>query len=673
MMEKTILSIALLIAISTHAENSDLERIVVVAPMHSPLNIKTDPKLPRQPLPAQDGADLLSSISGFSLIKKGAASSDPVFRGMAGSRLNIITDGGLTLGGCGNRMDPPTAYITPQSYDSLTVIKGPQTVLYGSGNSAATVVFERINERLEQSGVSGFANAVIASAERRSLNTDVKAGTQDYYMRLAGSYSRADDFSDGDNTPIHSKYKRWNADAEFAYTPADDKIISLSVGQSDGEVAYADRMMDGSLFDRTHSAIKTDWAIDQALINNVEAQWYYNNVDHVMDNYSLRPFTATMMMKTPTASNPDRRTQGGKIVFDAYFDDANSVIFGIDHQQDRHRNRISRNQPITPYETLTRITDGEFKKTGLFTEYEYKLNAKQQLISGLRLDRWQATDKRQNISVMMKTMPNPTASLTRKDTLWSGFARLQQQNNNSSYFVGLGHTERFPDYWELLGGGRQSPNSLSAFNTNIEKTNQIDVGMLHKAKLWQGSVSFFYSHIADYILTDNLYGNAPMTKKVTRNVDAQTYGFEADISYDLTKNWVTGASINYVRASNLSDNSPLAQQPPLQARFTLDYQRTNWHMGLLWRLVAAQHRIAVGQGNIAGQDITESTGFGTLALNASYSQTESLDWSVGIDNLLDKTYSEHLSKSGSAVSGYPQIGKINEAGLTFWLNANWRF
>ena len=96
-------------------------------------------------------------------------------------------------------------------------------------------------------------------------------------------------------------------------------------------------------------------------------------------------------------------------------------------------------------------------------------------------------------------------------------------------------------------------------------------------------------------------------------------------------------------------------------------------MGLLWRLVAAQHLIAVGQGNIAGQDITESTGFGTLALNASYSQTESLDWSVGIDNLLDKTYSEHLSKSGSAVSGYPQIGKINEAGLTFWLNAKWRF
>ncbi|TMP65589.1 TonB-dependent copper receptor, partial [Pseudoalteromonas ruthenica] len=84
-------------------------------------------------------------------------------------------------------------------------------------------------------------------------------------------------------------------------------------------------------------------------------------------------------------------------------------------------------------ETLARITDGAFKKTGLFTEYEYKINAKQQLISGLRLDRWQATDKRQNISVMMKTMPNPTASFTRKDTLWSGFARLQQQNNNNSY------------------------------------------------------------------------------------------------------------------------------------------------------------------------------------------------------------------------------------------------
>jgi len=39
--------------------------------------------------------------------------------------------------------DPPTAYVYPAAYDQITVLKGPQTVLYGPGNSAGTVLFER--------------------------------------------------------------------------------------------------------------------------------------------------------------------------------------------------------------------------------------------------------------------------------------------------------------------------------------------------------------------------------------------------------------------------------------------------------------------------------------------------------------------------------------------------
>ena len=77
-------------------------------------------------MPAHDGADYLKTIPGFSVIRKGGTDGDPVFRGMAGSRLNILLDGEQILGGCGNRMDPPTAYVFPESYDKITVLKGPQ-------------------------------------------------------------------------------------------------------------------------------------------------------------------------------------------------------------------------------------------------------------------------------------------------------------------------------------------------------------------------------------------------------------------------------------------------------------------------------------------------------------------------------------------------------------------
>ena len=98
--------------------------ITAVAPS-SPLTVVTNPKDPRQPVPASDGADYLKTIPGFSAIRAGGTNGDPVLRGMFGSRLNILTNGGMMLGACPNRMDAPTSYISPETYDRLTVIKGP--------------------------------------------------------------------------------------------------------------------------------------------------------------------------------------------------------------------------------------------------------------------------------------------------------------------------------------------------------------------------------------------------------------------------------------------------------------------------------------------------------------------------------------------------------------------
>ncbi len=76
------------------ADTATLDEVVVTAPQSTePLTVTTDPKKPRQPVPAHDGADYLKTIPGFSVIRKGGTDGDPVFRGMAGSRLNILLDG----------------------------------------------------------------------------------------------------------------------------------------------------------------------------------------------------------------------------------------------------------------------------------------------------------------------------------------------------------------------------------------------------------------------------------------------------------------------------------------------------------------------------------------------------------------------------------------------------
>jgi iron complex outermembrane receptor protein len=183
-----------------------LEEIVVTASrMHAPLTVVTDPKAPRQPLPAHDGADYLKTVPGFSVIRKGGTDGDPVFRGMAASRVNVLVDGQQLLGGCGMRMDPPTAYVFPEAYDRIVVVKGPQTVLRGPGNSAATVSFERDVRRFEQDGYLANLSALGASFGRTDLVGDLRAGTPAFYGQVTGTWAASDDYEDGAGETVHSE------------------------------------------------------------------------------------------------------------------------------------------------------------------------------------------------------------------------------------------------------------------------------------------------------------------------------------------------------------------------------------------------------------------------------------------------------------------------------------
>src|SRR5690606_10035151 len=122
----------------------DLDAIVVTAAAPvSALTFDTSPKLPRQPVPASDGADYLKTIPGFSAVRNGGTNGAPVLRGMFGSRLNRRTTDGAMPGACPSRMDNAMSYVAPETYDRLVVVKGPQTVLWGPGASAGTVRFER--------------------------------------------------------------------------------------------------------------------------------------------------------------------------------------------------------------------------------------------------------------------------------------------------------------------------------------------------------------------------------------------------------------------------------------------------------------------------------------------------------------------------------------------------
>lgn len=105
-----------------------------------------------------------------------------------------------------------------------------------------------------------------------------------------------------------------------------------------------------------------------------------------------------------------------------------------------------------------------------------------------------------------------------------------------------------------------------------------------------------------------------MLEAHSRNVDATVAGAEVGIGYQFTDAIQADLSAMYAWGKNTSDNTPLPQISPLEARVNLRYIQDNYTLGAYWRLVDGQNRISEREGNIVGYDLKQSAGFGTLSL-----------------------------------------------------------
>ncbi|QIB50230.1 TonB-dependent copper receptor [Pseudomonas sp. OIL-1] len=657
---------------SRHAGHPALQlapRVITAVQQDSPLTIITDPKQARQPIPASDAADYLKTIAGFSAIRGGGSNSDPVLRGMFGSRLKLLTNGGEMLGACPSRMDAPSSYIAPQNFDQLTVIKGPQSVAWGPGASAGTVLFDRLPEEFDEPGSRMDATAVAASNTRRDVQVDGALGNRDGYLRLSGNRSRSGDYEDGDGNTVPSRWNKWNTDLALGWRPDDDTLLELSVGAGDAEARYAGRGMDGSQFERESLGLRFEKTLYDGALRELKARFYYNYADHVMDNYSLRTPPATGMMAGPRATNVDRRTLGARVSATWEWDEL-EVLAGVDAQRNIHRTRSG--MGVDSYRDQSWLKDAEFSQMGVFSELTWSVSDSRRWIGGLRLDQHHVEDERATVTgaMMGMAMPNPTVNASRRQTLPSGFVRLEQDLSDvaATAYIGVGHVQRFPDYWELFSP-KGSPGAVNAFDgVEPEQTTQLDLGVQYQREGLEAWVSAYAGVVNDFILFD--YAGSAST---ANNIDAHIMGAETGVAYELTDNWKTDASLAWAWGRNRSDGEALPQMPPLDARFNLSYERANWSAGALWRVTAEQNRTAINKGSVVGQDLGDSSGFGVLSLNGAYRFSEAVTLSTGVDNLLDKTYAEHLNLAGNAGFGFPAETRINEPGRTLWAKLDLSF
>lgn len=659
-------------ALGTESANStdtiELERMRIQAP---PLDSAVARLNPDDIAAGRELADALRDIAGVSGSRMGGHGTDPSIRGLSQNRINVLLDGAFVYGACPNRMDPPTAYASAQTYDRITVVRGVATLEF-PGGPGGSVLLERDTPAFQR----GDGPRLSANIGFRS-NSDTFEGAFDGalgnergFLRSFGSYADADNYKDGDGNAVRSAWQERVGGLLLGWTPdADQSLVFTAETRQLRDELFAGAGMDSPSSDSDLLRLNYE---NQALGHSaaLKANVYSASVHHVMDNYSLRtPPSPMMRLRVPSDSD----TVGGQAMLELE-QNANRWRVGLS-LQDNERSARRFNDASGMLQSVM-WPDVTIRQAGLFTELVHTFQ-QQRLVAGLRFDRVTAEARATledppgmplSPEELYRIYYDASGAGKKTEHNYSGLLRYEQDLNQhfGTVYAGLSQTMRTADATErYLGANGATPSMRWVGNPGLkpEQHRQAELGWYAGQDNWNVEASIYYNAVDDFILRDrfNQPGN---NATVYRNVDASFIGGELSLALRWAERWKGTLSAAYVRAENEDDNRPIAQTPPLELFASLEYEAPAWLMGARLRSAARQTRVDDDPLNGSGLDTNETPGWAVLDLYARMKLDSNWSLDLGIDNVFDRTYAQHMNRANAFD---PVQVQVNEPGLSAWL------
>nr|VFK41965.1 MAG: iron complex outermembrane recepter protein [Candidatus Kentron sp. SD]VFK49141.1 MAG: iron complex outermembrane recepter protein [Candidatus Kentron sp. SD]VFK80746.1 MAG: iron complex outermembrane recepter protein [Candidatus Kentron sp. SD] len=664
-----------------------------LSPIHMTADIIINPNI-AEPTPdrrealSADGGDFLRQLNGISVGRFGGRGLEPIIRGQSQTRLNVLLDGAYIHGGCPNRMDPPTSWAAIETYESVTVLKGVQSLIHGGGGSGGTVLFERDTRGLaEARGIHGRVSAIGSdNGARYDVLGDLVASGESGYLRTFAEIKDAENYQDGQGREIRSAYEHRQGGIVFGLTPTKSRLLEFTYEQND----FSDALYPGAAMDSPEEKgdiyrLRYVDAFETGPVNDMDVRAYFSDVDHLMNNFDLRapPNYASgpnvgqpMLRETPTTS----RTMGIRAILSTGFHKTD-MEYGMDLQRNE-RDAVLNNRENGVKALSFLWPDADIQQYGIFAEATTSLSERSNVKYGLRVDHvkravGKADDKPAMVSpnTAYDTYYGIRANAARNEINLGGLFRYTRElTPEITAFVGISRSARTADATELFMNKWHSadPSQRWVGNPGLEpeKHHQIDIGLTRKDRRYEVNAVAFHDDVTDYILRDTARGQSGIllsdNADIYRNVDATLHGLELDGRFDLTEHIELGGSLAYARATNTTDDRPIAKTPPLNGKFHIDYDTDHWRVGAQLRFATEQDRID----EISKQEVGKTSGWAVFDIHGIYRINDALRLSVGIDNLWDKTYAEHASRSNLLD---PTAIKVNEPGRIFWLKTRAEF
>ncbi len=633
--------------------------------------------------PVQVTGELIRQVPGVDAVRRGPVGLDPVVRGLRESEVGMYIDGTRMFPAGPLRMDSPLSHIDPNSIQTIHVVKGPYALTLGAGNMSAIQV-----KTVDIPPVSNkYFRGTVASGFHSNLNaTDISASLLGNQGRFSywtnGTWRKGHDYHPGGSEPVvPADFKSGELRGKIRYQLTPGSQFTLSGGyQRQEDMDYPGNLLNADFFNSYNLAANWNQTYEKGLLSELEVSGYYNYVDHRMDNDNkptARPGIFPNGKPRPPLNifvNSKVRVIGARAAAKLLPSETWQWEIGSDvysANRDAIRTIQRRDNGVLLFSDLmwpdATITDaGFFFHSSKFFYNGIKISAT------LRLDVVQARADIASEFFLNRVSNNLNNS---ENNISIALTVSKLLNDHWLLALGAGSVVRTADaterYSDRIPASKSQTSAEFVGNPSLnpERNNQIDFWLEVTYPKFSFSANAFIREIENYITLSptDLPRRLPLSPPtVFRYINGQSrfWGFESSAAYRFSEVFSTSVQFQYLWGEDITLHEPVLGVPPLgvDGIIQLNSRDQKYFMKGTIHLKSRQTRVAGSRGE------SPTPGYTTIDIIAGLKLWQNLQLGVGIINLTDKFFVNHLNAKN------PFTGeRVPEPGRIFYTNLSYTF
>jgi iron complex outermembrane receptor protein len=722
MRNKILFGLIFLASFTQANQQSSLEEITIQA---FPFSNEISTDFSNNPVPSADSAEVLKRMPGANTNGNGPITGIAQYRGMFGDRISVKIDSAPTLTGGPNAMDTPLSYAPSGLLSDLVIYRGIAPVSQAQ-ESIGGHMMAKLNrgsytqsQDLQTSGYAVFQQN--DNSHQTQTNFQLVNANNQHKISLLGSYNEGDNFSAGDNKIVNgTQYQRERYDLAYGAKTSTNEFLIFAGRHNVANSGTPALAMDIINVNTDMAGFNLTRNLDSSLVNRLNMSLSWADVDHGMDNYSLRA--------QPGMGPRHNQANAEKLAWsvDAQLPLTTSELkLGLDGNNQSHNSVVT--NPEAHHFKIDNFVDSERDSLGVFAElsgnhekWNYQLGFRHNRIE-LNSDEVDAMMGHMHMGDMhdamsaMHTKPcdGMQSCATQLSDAFNQSDRSINFNTNNlviklnsalnkdtSLSIDLGVKQRAPSYREtflwlpmsITGGLADGRNYVGNLALKPETSREINLGLSKNKANFSIQPQVFYRQIDNYI--QGVPSNNPIVNQFSQdmsnmhhgmnhmghndksnaliysNTNAEIYGLDTNWNLSINNQWSADGVVSYVRGKRIDIKDNLYRIAPTNARISVNYQASQAPLRVSVESIiyARQKHVA----SYAGE--SQTAGYGVINLSAQWSLNNQLQIRSGITNLFDRYYANHLnSVNRNSGSNIAESEVIPGMGRTFYVQTRVQF